>query len=91
MLLDEPLELVFMVKLELLADELDLRQFDLFVLQLFFELLILLKLYGEYQKDKRVYVLIGKLLSVPLDLGAGIHLYLLIQLIDGALVEQELA
>lgn len=91
MLLDEPLELVFMVKLELLADELDLRQLDLFVLQLFFELLILLKLYGEYQKDKRVDILIGKLLSVPLDLGAGIHLYLLIQLIDGALVEQELA
>ena len=91
MLLDEPLELVFMVKLELLADELDLRQLDLFVLQLFFELLILLKLYGKYQKDKRVYILIGKLLSVPLDFGTGIHLYLLIQLIDGALVEQELA
>lgn len=91
MQLDELLELVFMVKLKLLAYELHLRQVDLFVLQLSFKLLMFLKLNGKNQKDKCVNILIWKLLSVSLDPRAGINFYLLIQLIDSPLVEQKLA
>lgn len=78
MLFHEPLELFFMIKFELLADEFYLRQFDLFILQLLLEFLILLDLNGEYQKDKRVDILVGKLLTVSLDLRASVELNLLV-------------
>lgn len=78
MLLHESLELIFMVTFELLADEFYLRQFDLFIFQLLLEFLILLDLNGEYQEDKRVAILICKLLSVSLELRVSVFHNILI-------------